>query len=299
MKKRNETAVLGVIFPGVKSFIDEYLCSLVNQDFKEFDLVILNDGFVNFQDIKKRFRLNIEEIERRGSPAEIREFGINYLREKGYKYIVFTDTDDFFESNRIKESLKLLKNHDIVVNDVHTCSDKKHPIERLYMSERLKDLSDINQEFILDKNIFGFSNTAIKAECLTKNVKFEKSLVAVDWYFFTALLQKRNAVFTNKTATFYRIYEGNTVGLSYELTPERIKKGLEVKSMHYKLLSETNSRYKSLFLSFESVKNNISDIRYMREYLKNAKSLRKKKPFWWEEIRLPENVGNEVKVNRK
>ena len=51
-------------------------------------------------------------------------------------------------------------------------------------SKQIKELPDKSiTKIILNKNMFGFSNTAIQLS-LIDNIDFPKDLIAVDWYFF-------------------------------------------------------------------------------------------------------------------
>ena len=101
---------------------------------------------------------------------------------------------------------------DVVVNDL-SLFNNNGVYEKKYISNRLNNLDVINPEFINDKNIFGMSNTAIKLKNI-KKVSFNDNIIAVDWYFFKAILkQGLQAVFTNETESFYRQHENNMVGL--------------------------------------------------------------------------------------
>ena len=82
-----------------------------------------------------------------------------------------------------------------------------------YISNRIENNLMINYGFIKDKNIFGMTNTAINLNILDK-VKFDDSLVAVDWLMFKDLLKLgHKAIFTNEIISYYRQYFDNTIGL--------------------------------------------------------------------------------------
>jgi len=292
MINKNRVAVLGVVFSEVERFIDEYLTSLYKQTFKNFDLIIINDEFSKFSIYKYKYYLNIREISYRGTPAEIREFGINYIINEGYEYIIFTDTDDYFSINRIEKSIELLKYYDIVVNDLTTVSNRSNILESQYISKRLENLSKINLDFIIDKNIFGLSNTAIKTKCLNGNISFARNLIAVDWYLFSKLLKNGfSAIFNNEAVTFYRIYEGNIIGLSSGINTKKIEKGIDVKLYHYKELSKIDNRFIYLYTKFNELKNKIKKNEYKKKYIEKIKQLNVDIPFWWEEIKLPEGLN--------
>ena len=211
----NKIAFLTTIFPTPKKFLYKFLDSLQNQTYKNFDLIIVNDGYKSFNKIKKKFidSINIIEIKSSNTPAKNREIGINYCIKSKYDILIFGDSDDWFENNRIEVSLKYLIDNDIVVNDL-SLFNEDGIYEEKYISNRVNNLEIIEQNFISDKNIFGMSNTAIKLKDVS-HVNFEDNLVAVDWYFFKFLLNDGlKAIFTNETISFYRQHKNNTIGLN-------------------------------------------------------------------------------------
>lgn len=211
MKK---VAILTTIFPMKELYINDFFHSLENQTYKNFDIIVVNDGYKNLlKFIKKYSNLNIIEIKSTDTPAKNREFGINYCISKGYDTLIFGDSDDYFSNNRIEYSITLLNDNNIIVNDL-TLVNNSGIYCKYYLSNRLDNNSKISYEFIKDKNIFGLSNTAINLNILD-NVIFEKDLIAVDWYLFKKLLQEgNNGIFTNKIETYYRQYENNLTGLN-------------------------------------------------------------------------------------
>ncbi len=194
-------------------FLDEFFTSMLKQTYIKYDLIVVNDGYKEFKDIKRKYdSLNIIELEYSSSPAKNREHGINYIIEEQYDILIFGDSDDYFSDNRIEKSISLLDKYDIVVNDLSLFNDKEVYSEK-YISNRIENNSIVEYDFIKDKNIFGLSNTALKIDILDK-VEFDDQLVAVDWYFYKNLLKSNaRAVFTNETETFYRQYANNTIGL--------------------------------------------------------------------------------------
>jgi hypothetical protein len=190
----------------------------------------------------------------------------------GYSVVVFGDSDDYFEKNRIEKSIELLESHDIVINDL-SLFNAKGIYDCLYFSHRIKNNTIIDFDFILEKNIFGLSNTAIKLD-LIDSINFDPSLVAVDWYLFSLLLLKaRHAIFTNETQTFYRQYSDNTIGIG-EITPESISNILKVKKTHYSLMQKHLHYYEELY-------NNVIELDGTKNFSDLSVSSTEY-PFWWE-----------------
>jgi len=206
-------AFLTTIFPMKGQFLIDFFDSLSKQTYDNFDVVVVNDGYDNFYDVKIKYQnLSIIELPYSGTPAKNREYGINYCIERKYNILIFGDSDDYFSNNRVELSLNILNSNDIVVNDV-SLFDDRGVYETMYMSNRLSNNSKVNYSYIKNKNIFGLSNTALKINILSK-VSFDKDLVAVDWYLYKGLLKNGcKAIFTNKAITYYRQHKDNTVGL--------------------------------------------------------------------------------------
>ncbi len=211
MKK---VAFLTTIYPMSEHFLDEFFISLKNQTYKEFDTVVVNDGFKDFDKISNRYpNLNIKELIYSNTPAKNREFGINYVIDNGYDILVFGDSDDYFSKNRVEKTVELLSHHDIVVNDLSLCNNGEILCSN-YISNRVKNNTIIDFKFIKDKNIFGMTNTAIKIEKIEKIV-FPKDIIAVDWFFFKHYLKKgAKAIFTNSIISYYRQHKNNILGLN-------------------------------------------------------------------------------------
>ncbi|MBE0514842.1 glycosyltransferase [Sulfurimonas sp.] len=264
------TAFLTTIFPMNEQYLYDFFNSLENQTYKYFDVIVVNDGYKDFEKIKTAYNqtLNIIELHYSNTPAKNREYGINYCIDNGYDILIFGDSDDYFEKNRVEKSLEFLKECDIVVNDL-TLFDESGVYEEKYLSHRLENLEVVDFEFIKDKNIFGLSNTAIKLKGMRK-IAIPDDLIAVDWYLFSMLLiEGKKAVFTNETISYYRQHQQNTVGLK-KLDKASFEKGVEVKQKHYKDLNDKSNQF-SLELK------RLSNIKF-----DDMKSINN--PLWWELI---------------
>ena len=204
-------AFLTIIFPMKNSFLFDFFDSLSNQTYKNFDIIVINDGYENFEKIKLNYQLNIIEVKYSSTIAKNREFGINWCKKNGYDIIVFGDSDDYFANNRVEVSLKLLQKYNVVVNDVTLFNENRIIIEK-YFSKRLSNYFKFSFNFIKDKNVCGFTNSAVNLAIMDE-IKFDKHLKIVDWYFYKNLLKKTKAIFTNDTVTYYRQHNSNLLGL--------------------------------------------------------------------------------------
>lgn len=282
----NKIAFLSFVFPSIEKYLDDFFVSLERQTIRGFDLYIINDGLKDFDNYKKKYSgLNIIEINYVNSnKVKVREFGINFVLKKRYKFIVLGDADDYFAENRVECTVSYLKNNDIVINELNLVDEKKDLIKGQYLSKRIANGHDVSYSFILDKNICGFSNGAIKGE-LVDRVKFKANLVAVDWFFFSVLLLKRyKAIFTNETITYYRQHSNNLVGIK-GLKKNAVFRMAEIKLAHYQALSQYDPKLKTYRDCAKKLVGNLADDGFLCEYYSFIKG-KTKNPLWWEEIKI-------------
>ncbi len=281
-------AVGTVVYPSVLPFWHNFIQSIRNQTFRDFHLFIINDGCT----IEDLINCPPDTTVHEGlaNIAKNRQLLINLIYNSGYDVIIFVDSDDEFQANRFELNVKLGQNFDIVANDMNILSGN-HIEEYNIFSQNLKNNQNIDLKFILNKNIFGLSNTACHTNLLN-NIVIPEDIIAVDWFLFTkVLLSKANAIFTNKTCTNYRQWEHNSIGFTKN-SLDAVKTGIKVKYFHYKNLLDEHEYYMNNFHWIEYLYNNLdSDIffcTYFEKYIKN----KPKSPFWWEQIIEPENSVN-------
>jgi len=282
--KINNIVFFTVVYPAVIDFLDDFFISLEKQNEKSFDIVVFNNELVGF-DFGK-YDLAIRVVSCSGSPAEIRAEGINFIVSEGYEFAVFGDSDDYFDRHRVGQSLALLEQSDIVVNDLTLVDQSGCTLLTNYLSRRIKHLETIDFDFIVDRNIFGLSNTAIRLS-IVGQMHFPTELIAVDWYLFSLLLSNgASAVFNCKGTTFYRQHDSNIVGFQ-QMTSRKALVGVRCKMLHYSAMANSlpkmgraSAAYRDLLRILES------DAQRCREYLERLTSNKKNFPFWWEEIVL-------------
>ncbi|MBV1952755.1 MAG: hypothetical protein KUG64_11250 [Cycloclasticus sp.] len=284
-----EVAFLTVVYPGCEPFLSDFLLSIRNQTFKLFDLVVMNDGDVDISLIRACKEINLIEIPVFDkTPAQIREFGLQYLLTSSYSKVILGDSDDRFSNNRIEISLKYLLEYDVVVNDLSLVGGVDYFGEKNYLSCRFDNRVEIFIDDILEKNLFGLSNTAINFERVDSELmSIDKNLVAIDWYIFSRLLLSGlRACFTNEAVTYYRQHEKNTVGLSC-LSASNMEKHFSVKRLHYQKLAMVDDRYINFYVAFSRLEDYFSDENARKAYLQIIESKKTiDHPLWWEQMQI-------------
>jgi glycosyltransferase involved in cell wall biosynthesis len=268
-----------VVHPQVLVFFPEFIHSLKKQTDQQFHLLIINDG-CNKEDLYME-GLEFSIVPGGGSITENRETMLKAALEKEFDWIIFGDSDDYFDKNRIAVVKAFAQKYDLISNEII-------PLERDHLlsaqfQKALGDFSEINTVFIRDKNLFGFSNAACKLEYLKVN-KIPAEIIAVDWYLFAKAIQSgAKACFTAKTNTYYRQWQGNIIGMNKD-TVKQIKTGIKAKYFHYKNMLHCDPWYggelpwlKNLYYQ--------SDSKIFHEYYQLLEQKKENFTFWWENIK--------------
>jgi hypothetical protein len=286
--------VMVVIYPGAELYLNDYLESINSQVYKDFQVLVLNDHAS--KDNCNLFPSNsiIIDFKDNFTPAQIRQQGINFAIDNNYKYLIFTDIDDFFTNNRFYLSLKGLGIHDFVYNElVSVNSDKKILHDNLLSGMHISNIFS-NYEDIIHRNFFGLSHTAVNVECL-KDLVIPSKIMAVDWWIYTILLLKgKKGGFLANTKTYYRQTGKNFIGFSEGMDENRLFLGIKVKKTHYEFIYKfcVENKFKNAAICYELCLKEINELskalkddEFRRKYIMVInKNIDKIYNGWWSEI---------------
>jgi hypothetical protein len=289
--------LFSVLYPGMESFWPDYVNSINSQTFKEFDIVLYFDKTNQEPDIKTIKVKNVfpcREKNENKTPAEIRDWGINYALDNNYSILIFADTDDYYSSDRIEKTIYYLHSFDFVLNELNLIDrEGSLLLEDVYKSLNFVQIID-NIDLIIDKNLIGFSNSAINTSHITR-INTQPDIIAYDWWFYSVqLLKGLKGKLIDDTHTYYRQYNSNSVGIRRKLETSGLKQGIKVKKNHYNALyhyCELNhiSNYKTVFYEklneMLELENMISDEKFLNKYVNTVnKNYSKIYCGWWSEI---------------
>ena len=287
--QNNDTLLMGVVFEDVKPYLNKYIESLNNQSTKNFDLLILNDGYKEDIPVNK-INNQIISILNNQTSAQIRQFGINYAIENNYKIIIFTDTDDYYSQNYVESLMFGLENNDFVYSNIVPVDNNGITINNYFsLPHETK-----RYEQIIKYNYVGLGCSAVKS-AIIREINIPSDIIAVDWYLYTILLLNGFAgKLVEIASVYYRQHYNNTVGGLKQLDRVRLLKGIDIKEKHYlyiynyclennyeSVAKEYEIKYQEMLALKLFLQENINLEKYINTININLNTVYK---GWWSEI---------------
>jgi alpha-1,3-rhamnosyltransferase len=217
--------LVSVIIPAYnhEMYIEEALQSVINQTYKNIQLIVINDGstdgtgavIVNF--IKKNDKFNIEYFSK---PNEgiCRTFNKGLELAKG-KYIALLASDDMYASDKTEKQLRLMEenaNIGLVFSDHYfvrfnqvtqiKATDYKPSTKRCFVN----NIQNVNMyEKLLTENIIPALTVLIRKECFDKVGGFDNDLQREDYDMWLRISKEFPIAFIDEPLAYYRIHDSN------------------------------------------------------------------------------------------
>ncbi|MGO5074106.1 glycosyltransferase family 2 protein [Clostridium sporogenes] len=141
-----------VISYNIQDCIAQCLDSLNNQTYKEFEIIVVDDGScdntMNIIKEYKKLNKNIKLIQKdNGGPASARNVG---LRNSNGEYILFIDGDDWIEPDTIEKMYSEAQkfNADIVISDFFVNNGNEQTIHKGNSTKAVKNIDVIRNLFL-------------------------------------------------------------------------------------------------------------------------------------------------------
>ncbi len=220
-------------------FIKRTLDSILEEDYPNKEIIIINDGSINPDDsnitkwIDEHKNIDIKYIKRenKGVTRTLNEL-IDLAKGK---YIMPCASDDYFINNTLKDRVKTLENisYKMLLNDNIVIDDNDKIISKSNLFDFRKGKRFyLKNSFLMKIEIikrWGFAGPCyIIEKSFYKEIgKYNENLIVEDWDFFLRAISTGQVIFYDKKpASAYRIHENNT--FSNENKKNRMFKDLAI-----------------------------------------------------------------------
>ena len=167
-------------------YIEESISSVLNQTYKNFELIIIDDGSTDKTiNIIKKFKDNRikYKYQTNQGPSKARNFGIKISKSR---WICFIDADDYWHKNKLKVVNKFLSGNNLIYHKLHkkvefkkqnlhiTQSKLQYSLFQKYIGSKIKN--PIAQNLLIYGNTIPTSSVVIRKKILKKFKSFDEKL---------------------------------------------------------------------------------------------------------------------------
>lgn len=232
-----EVSILMPVYNGEK-FLRESIESIINQDFMNFEFLIINDGSIDSsEEIIKSFSDNriiyVNNIENQGI---VKTLNRGLKMAKG-KYIARMDADDVSLTNRISEQYNFMEQYpEVMLCGTYAQAINSEGIKGRYILPQTEyEIIKIAQLF---NNSFVHPTVMFRSELVKEFTYCLKHQYAEDYFLFTQVAHKYSVRNINEVLLYYREHDKNTS--SIQLLKVRNSEKLVIEYQLEKVLTNVN-----------------------------------------------------------
>lgn len=280
-----ENCILSIIVPvfNVEAYLRKCIDSLINQEIKNYEIILINDGSTDNSEkicieYKNKYPHIINYIYKKNSGlSETRNTGI---REAKGEYICFIDSDDYIEKNSLSKFITIINKEkpDIIYYGYYY--EKESFIEGRFSYKSEKNKTFSKDDFLISelskRNLpipacFGLYKKKI---ILDNNLFFVSGILHEDERWSPQILLKSNKIFTTDHIIYHYVQRSDSITHKRDKT----KNGLDLLETAIYLLSVSsdirNPKERKLFknrIAMVYMKGVTIGKLYRKEYKKRIK----------------------------
>jgi glycosyltransferase involved in cell wall biosynthesis len=226
MKEENLISVIVPVY-NVEDYIEKSLNSLLNQTYKNFEVLIVNDGTEDnsikvakdtVQDDQRFIFLEKEN----GGLSDARNYGIDHAKGN---YLTFLDSDDYYDEQFLEKMLEKItqENADVVICDL-TLVKEDHSLVRHQLNKHQTSIS--GEEAFLDISILNMAQNKMYKKELFDNTRYPLGYYYEDRATtYKLFYQSSKIAFVNEKIFFYLQRENS---ITRVLSPQKLTDPLKI-----------------------------------------------------------------------
>lgn len=211
--------MISVIVPvyNAENFLKRCLDSILSQTYKEFELILVNDGS---KDNSLRILLEYADLDSRIKVIDQENKGVAGARNTGLnaasgEYFLFVDADDWIENDNLERMLAALqenKNADIIFCSSDNAEDTNCITSEESVCYEIWDNEKQIFEFIKHKKLNGMLWNKLIKRSLTEGVSFnEKTGYGEDAEFLWQVIKKSKKMVLTNEVLYHHVLENTSI----------------------------------------------------------------------------------------
>lgn len=228
-KPKNEDFLISIVIPiyNAEKYLEECLNSIKNQTYKNFEVIMVNDGSKdnsemickNFLRSDSRFRYFTKE---NGGVSSARNVGLDNVEGD---YITFIDADDWVDENHLEILIDgIIKNNcEVAISSyMRFINTRETYLINIYSNQEkyLLNYGKMNREKFLTElpklisinNSFNCAVSKLFSRRLVEDIRFDSNIIYAEDldFYFKLYLKANNFIFINAETYIYRQHDEST-----------------------------------------------------------------------------------------
>ena len=205
--------LISVIIPvyNEEKYIDKCLLSVINQTYKNIEIIIVNDGStdrsLNICRKYKDKRIKIYNKEN-GGLSSARNYGLD---KANGNYIYFIDSNDFIELNALESLYNAIKDYDIVIGNYYQYKDGCDTLKIKYDSFSVQGINKYNYLYNEYCTVTVIPWNKLYKKEIFNNLRYKDGIIHEDEYIITDILSKANKIFYLNAPLYHYRYVTNSL----------------------------------------------------------------------------------------
>ena len=238
----------------VEKYIDRCLKSIVNQSYKNYEVIIVNDGTPdNSVDIIKKYTKKYKNFtlytKENGGLSDARNYGVDYVTGD---YLLFIDSDDYINKDLLKELNTTLeeKEYDLIKFKINLVDDEGNFIRSengLNVSKEVSLSEIFGEEFCEPAWTYCYNATFFK----DNKFKYLKGKIHEDFGLTPEIIMKASNIFYLNYFGYNYVQRENSI-MTTKSVEKDIKKAYDMLEQFDRLIKieYENDNYIKIYKSF-------------------------------------------------
>lgn len=229
---------ISVIVPvyNVKKYLEECINSILSQDYKNYEVILVDDGSNDSSEKICDSYGNIGKIKiyhkKNGGLSDARNFG---LKKATGKYVCFIDSDDVVSRDYLSSMMHNINKYNVKIASCGMAKIRGQKIVK-YNFDNIKTKYDL-EDAIIFMNVVGYFNVSVCNKLfdrtLFNNLYFPVGKQSEDWFILYKIIEASGSLYYDSTAKYFYRERKNSITRSKKVNIDAILAAREI-YQHYK-----------------------------------------------------------------
>jgi len=209
--------LVSVIIPSYNhaSYIEESIMSVVNQTYKNVELIVIDDGSTDnsreiLEKLQKQYGFTLVFQENQGISKTLNRARIEYVHGK---YIDGTGSDDFLAPDKIEKQVRYLESHPeyaMVFGKVYMVDEQSRIIEGLQIIDPVIDpVESVKFEALIERDCIPSVSVMIRKSVLDEFGGYNENTIVEDLDMWLNVASRYKIAYLDDYFAYYRWHKQN------------------------------------------------------------------------------------------